>query len=63
MPLIEDFAQHTVKADTNFEPETLQYIWDKYNSWNGSSRGMSKKWLLLYSVGHVLTAPVLSHVA
>ena len=39
MPRIEDFAQHTVKADTGYESETLQYIWDKYNAWNGSAPG------------------------
>ena len=30
---------HSVKVDTGFETETLQYIWDKYQNWNGSPAG------------------------
>ena len=36
---MRSYVQKSVKADTGFEVGTLQYIWDKYNKWNGSPPG------------------------
>ena len=33
------FAQTNIEADTGFAASTVQYIWDKYNAWNGSVPG------------------------
>jgi hypothetical protein len=33
------FATTSVKIDTNYSVETLDYIWNKYNAWNGSPPG------------------------
>ena len=36
---MERFASTTVKIDTGFEVDTIQYIWDKYNAIHGSPVG------------------------
>ena len=33
------FASTTVKTDTGFEVDTIQYIWDKYNAIHGTPVG------------------------
>ena len=39
MRLIHEFASDSVLQDTGFKAETIQYLWRKYNAWNGSAAG------------------------